>query len=236
MPYHRGVACDIYIGGVKATEYNATLDGRTCTVWVVAEEGQEYGFEINILETGEKHHRLVFLADGQVLISRLVSDPDTTTSELNIVETNEEGAEARDVTTSGVGCLRWALWRLKSIRLSEDQRPAVFSFNPVDALRQEAIQGHAVSHRTELGESYAEEATSYHFDLRDPEDAPYVVFQFHYAAKALLQSRGYIPRSPASEPPAPEVFDNDVLSMSMIELQREVMRLRGELNARQLGD
>ncbi|KAK6355471.1 hypothetical protein TWF696_004568 [Orbilia brochopaga] len=248
MPSYKGVSCDLYIDGSKAPEYDMTTDDRTCTVWVMAQEDKEFGFEIDVSGTSDNNHRLQFIADGQKLVSRVLMDGRIKTSEYcaefrdengawmsrkmmfrkaDLVEDDKEQTEDRTAIIDAVGSLQWNVWRVRSFKLYHGQPTVRKPFQAASSLKEKDIKGKAISHYTQLGDLVEQPtATSYKSELKDPKDSPYVVFIFKYASKAILQSKGYIPRSPS-----PERLDNDVESMSGLEMQQEIMRLRAEVKA-----
>ncbi|KAF3928756.1 hypothetical protein ABW21_db0200801 [Orbilia brochopaga] len=239
MPSHLGATCDLYIGGSKAPEYDVTIENNTCTAWVMAEEDKEYGFEIDLSKTGAEQHKLHFHADGQVLIRRATDKK--TISEYHaaatrrdesvmrtLLENDTEATEVRKDVIEGVGSLKWTLWRIKDMRSRKPSQKTRHCIDTVGSLQEKMIKAASVSHCTQLGKSVTMMMDSCDYDFIDPWHSPYVIFIFRYASKAILQSKGLIPRTPS-----PEIIDNDVLSMTQLDLQREVMRLRDEAKIKQ---
>ncbi|KAK6515784.1 hypothetical protein TWF281_004374 [Arthrobotrys megalospora] len=251
MPTHKGVTCNLYIDGSRATEHHIVTEDDTCTAWVVPEEGKSYHLDINAFGTGTPQHRVEFWADGQCLESydlrhstirrvdkaivertangNIITSP-LTFGKLKVAEDDVELMETRAEVIGEIGSMKLSIWRCKFVRYPR-ANPGKYTASRVEPMRvvkEQLLKGQPVSHCTQFGTRTTNPAGgpsrwAYNRTYIDPKDKPLATFVFNYASKALLQAQGYMPRTPS-----PELMEDGLEDMTHEDLMKEVMRLREE--------
>ncbi|KAF3917583.1 hypothetical protein AA313_de0203921 [Arthrobotrys entomopaga] len=213
MPSHKGITCDLFVDGEKATEYGEEITDNVCTVWVEAKEDKPYGFEVEFdgAATRSQAHRTVFHAD----------------------ETEAEASEeTREDVIENLGSLKVTVQRCEASK--KEIRPGPVGGQvavlPAGKVNEKLIKGRALSHSTSLGPIRNKGAPGrwyyYATTYIDPVNNPYAIFVFKYTSNAHLSAMGFLGERNSE----PEEVDADVLSMSAEEMQREIMLLRNRAN------
>ncbi|KAK6527747.1 hypothetical protein TWF694_004727 [Orbilia ellipsospora] len=251
MPSYKGITCDLFVGGEKATEYDQQITGNTCTVWIEAKEDTPYGFGVEIEKavTGASLHQALFYADGQELrrclfnkegIKRSIYTAILNSQESGVItegdlsfgrvdSESKEGdvvQETEGHIIENVGSLKVKIQRCSKVWDVEPPEKS-YSLRQVRGIEEKLVKGKAVSHCTKLGAArIGDKLTWYGSEVIDPETAPYATFIFRYTSKALLGAMGFLGEQDADK----DEIDKDVLSMSSEEMQREIMLLRNRAN------
>ncbi|KAK6515785.1 hypothetical protein TWF281_004375 [Arthrobotrys megalospora] len=220
MPTLKGVTCDLYVDDSRAEEYGMTVHDNVCTVWVAAIENKEYGFEIEVdpKQTGADAHMLSFWADGQELTGNIMGEGDNTISVHEVcigvndcgsqvwrplkfgkLETEEEGGlELDEDAAKHVGILEWSICRCERV-WDSDTQPEPLYFESKNSINEKSVKGRAVSHCTELGDSFVVPNQPWlEAEPRDPDETPFVRFRFKYVSIDLLNMQGFIQRPEVS--------------------------------------
>ncbi|KAK6342487.1 hypothetical protein TWF718_007890 [Orbilia javanica] len=254
MPIHKGVTCELFVDGSKATEHHVSTEGEICRVWIVAEEGKPYKINVGATatSTGGPHHKIKFWADGiEIDACSLFSSSSATFEDVIVeakargkpshahcylgssasvsLENDSETIETRKEVIEKVGKLTISIWRCE-YRLLKKKR-SVTAHNPglelAGDMNEKMLKGEPVSHCTVLGEATTARTTKTTMLKRKKDIDPIdrPLVTFTFNYSSKALLQAL---GYIPKTPSSEPIDHDLADLTHEQLQREIMRLRGK--------
>ncbi|KAF3111880.1 hypothetical protein TWF706_011611 [Orbilia oligospora] len=227
MPTLKNVTCNIHIDGKRAENFSPLVEGHIYRSFIVAEGKKPYTFHIQFGKTGGLSHCIWIKVDGQIMWEyRHLEFRDLD----EIGDPNDPEDRPHRLKNVGRICIiiRRQHGRLKVIDADPEGSPENFDmFVPLKSIPESERKKRNITHGTEVSQEVADFYDATRICVPNKlEEHNHVIFVFEYASRAMLRKMGVLP-------PDQMCIDDDLVGMTMDNLQQEVMSLRNKNNCDQ---
>ncbi|KAF3307886.1 hypothetical protein TWF173_002123 [Orbilia oligospora] len=254
MPTLKNVTCNIHIDGKRAENFSPFVEGHIYRSFIVAEDRKPYTFHIQFGNTGGLSHCIWIKVDGQIINGLTCGDDEVELAgskygltlsygkkmweyrHLEFRDLDEIGdpndPEDRPHRLKNVGriciIIRRQHGHLKVINADPEGSPENFDmFVPLKSIPESERKKRNITHGTEVSQEVADFYDATRICVPNQlEEHNHVIFVFEYASRAMLRKMGVLP-------PDQMCIDDDLVGMTMDNLQQEVMSLRNKNNCDQ---